>query len=91
MSLMIGINFIIFCFLFERFGQFLVATIPDSHFNERSLVVDNPATNGGYYIIVESKNLIFLMHRISCAPKIAFISLPINLNIWFRCSKEPSH
>ena len=40
-----------------RFGQFLVATIPDHQFNERSLVVDNPASNGGYYIIVESKKL----------------------------------
>ena len=29
--------------------------------------------------------------RIDCAPKIAFISLPINLNMCFGCSKEPSH
>ena len=29
--------------------------------------------------------------RIVCAPKIAFISLPINLNMCFGCSKEPSH
>ena len=42
----------------SRFGQFLVSTIPDSHFNERSLVVDNPVTNGGCYIIVESKLLV---------------------------------
>ena len=28
--------------------------------------------------------------RIVCAPKIAFISLPINLNMCFGCSKEPS-
>ena len=29
--------------------------------------------------------------RIVCAPKIALISLPINLNMCFGCSKEPSH
>ena len=29
--------------------------------------------------------------RIVCAHKIAFITLPINLNIRFGCSKEPSH
>ena len=29
--------------------------------------------------------------RIVCASKIAFISLPINLNICFVCSKEPPH
>ena len=29
--------------------------------------------------------------RIVCAPKIAFISVPINLNMCFGCSKVPSH
>ena len=29
--------------------------------------------------------------EIVCAPKIAFIPLPINLNMCFGCSKESSH
>ena len=33
----------------------------------------------------------YVQIRIVCAPKIAFISLPINLNMCFGCSKEPSH
>ena len=33
----------------------------------------------------------YVHRRIVCAPKIAFISLPINLNMCFGCSNEPSH
>ena len=32
-----------------------------------------------------------LRNLIVCAPKMAFISLPIDLNRCFGCSKEPSH
>ena len=34
---------------------------------------------------------VYSYKRIVCAPKIEFISLPINLKMCFGCSKEPSH
>ena len=39
----------------------------------------------------KQKSLCIAMKIIVCAPKIAFISLPINVNLCFGCSKEPSH
>ena len=41
--------------------------------------------------IVLTTSLPMVPIRKVCAPKIAFISLPINLNIGFVCSKGPSH
>ena len=76
--------------LFERMGQsyekikgMVQQSVPIVLFRleiKGLLVLDSPQTLPTWVQI-----------GIVCVPKIAFISLPINLNMCFGCSKEPSH